>query len=722
MSTLYSSNFDADSTGALPAGWVATRGTWAVTANGAVTGNALANSSRVAGDFAVYTGAPAQAYQKLTVSQKMADQPVQNKDNNFGIALRTSSTGAGGYLWLLKSSTTTGNIDLLFYRINAANSYTQLSQLVAPITGVALGDVLVSECTSSGSVHEIRVWKSTGSRPTAATHTFTDATTASGYVGFYYSKGGSTTSTNVAAIDDMLYEDASAGGSVAALVSGIAASVSCGAVDAAATASGVASLVGVATAVQVGLVGAQGDVIAVATGAATAISVGAISASATAGAVSVSDPSVYWSPYNWVSDGAGAMQANNVKAGSATAWSCMRGAYLKFKATVGASGSISLAIDTSQLATVTAAGCPQLMWTVNGGPAQSRTLVAGDSAVSIASGLAAGTYEVFIGFRGVYITQDGGVGSTYNTPKNRVHITGIVLSAGGSLSAPTIKPKRAAIYGDSITEGDLSAGGPRSAASQDAFLTYGWMMGQALDAEVGIIAFYGQLFSHFAASWANHASGVSRLIGGQLSPAPDFVTIAYGENDGNPGPAAAAVTSALAAVAAAAPASKIALFVPFSGKARTNLSAATLPPNAVRIDLARYEMQPGNTVWSYDGQHPNARGHANLGALAAAAVAAAVPALAARTVSVTLTADGATPAGNLSGLRWAFFGSALAHALGQPAAQGASGVTDAAGLFSVAVNTALAPGAAGWLIVTNSDGTTSQSPGHKAFSGPVAVS
>lgn len=332
----------------------------------------------------------------------------------------------------------------------------------------------------------------------------------------------------------------------------------------------------------------------------------------------VTNTNIFFSPYNWFSDGAGSMQSNNVKGSSTYAWSNNRGSYMRFKATVGASGSIKLNVDTTSLASVTnAAGCPNLAWSVGGGAEQTVLLASGNTQVTLATGLTAGTYEVFLAFRSVYITQDGDIAGCYTTPNNRVQVTGIELSTGGTLSAPTLKSKRMIVFGDSITEGDRSMALTRSAISQDAKRTYGWFLAEALDAEVGIIGWYGQQWSFFATSWNKQSNANSRLVGGLLLPAPDYIVINYGENDGNPGPATTAVNPVLTAIAAAAPTAKIVLNVPFSGKARTNLALATLPSGAILTDLARAEFAPGNLQWSFDGQHPNTEGHPNLASLLA---------------------------------------------------------------------------------------------------------
>lgn len=93
-----------------------------------------------------------------------------------------------------------------------------------------------------------------------------------------------------------------------------------------------------------------------------------------------------------------------------------------------------------------------------------------------------------------------------------------------------------------------------------------------------------------------------------------------------------------------------------------------------------------------------------------------------RSVSMVLTTDGTTPAANLSGLRWAWFDQATPDAMLAPTDKGTGESTDATGLLVIPLaNTAKLSGETGWLIVTNSDGTTTQSPGAKAFSGPVQV-
>lgn len=94
---------------------------------------------------------------------------------------------------------------------------------------------------------------------------------------------------------------------------------------------------------------------------------------------------------------------------------------------------------------------------------------------------------------------------------------------------------------------------------------------------------------------------------------------------------------------------------------------------------------------------------------------------AATSVTLTLTTDGSTAAASLTGLKWAFF-DAMPGSFAAPVAQGTTETTNGSGSLVLDITgSALAPGATGWLIVTDSDGTTTQDPAGKAFSGPVVV-
>lgn len=93
-----------------------------------------------------------------------------------------------------------------------------------------------------------------------------------------------------------------------------------------------------------------------------------------------------------------------------------------------------------------------------------------------------------------------------------------------------------------------------------------------------------------------------------------------------------------------------------------------------------------------------------------------------RTVTLSLTTDGTNPSANLTGLRWAFFDQALPNLLATPTATGTNGSTNSSGVITVNVTgTTLTAGATGYLIVSDTTGSVTQSPSCKAFSAPVLV-
>ncbi len=99
-----------------------------------------------------------------------------------------------------------------------------------------------------------------------------------------------------------------------------------------------------------------------------------------------------------------------------------------------------------------------------------------------------------------------------------------------------------------------------------------------------------------------------------------------------------------------------------------------------------------------------------------------VVALAARTATVQLVDTANNPRASLTGLKWAWFDEITPDLLNAPTDKGTGETTDGSGNLVVDLpNTLKSSGQVGWLVVSNSDGTTTQSPAHKAFAGPVAV-
>lgn len=147
----------------------------------------------------------------------------------------------------------------------------------------------------------------------------------------------------------------------------------------------------------------------------------------------------------------------------------------------------------------------------------------------------------------------------------------------------------------------------------------------------------------------------------------------------------------------------------------TILLGDTVSPRYFAASLSEYQS---------DQTHPTATGSQALATMWARAIDRALykrSGGAARTVTVTLTSDGATPRASLTGLRWAFWNEPKPDLMACPADSGTGETTDGSGVLVINVASTLQPGGVGWLVVTDSDGTTTQSPEHKAFSGPVAV-
>ncbi len=79
---------------------------------------------------------------------------------------------------------------------------------------------------------------------------------------------------------------------------------------------------------------------------------------------------------------------------------------------------------------------------------------------------------------------------------------------------------------------------------------------------------------------------------------------------------------------------------------------------------------------------------------------------------------------NLTGLRWAGWDQPTLNAQVAPTVKGTGASTNGSGVFSVTTlsGSALTAGQVGWIEITDSDGTTTQSPVGKVAAGPITVS
>ena len=360
----------------------------------------------------------------------------------------------------------------------------------------------------------------------------------------------------------------------------------------------------------------------------------------------VTDPNLFFSPYNWFSDGAGALQSNNVNASSTFARSNTPGAYLKCSISAVAEGYATLLLDTSALSGITAANCPMLAISLDG-QAFTTPLLAyatGTTRLSLSTNLSAGTHTLLIYFRSVNLSSSSAMGDRWNTPASCVKITGIELDGKGSATtAQTVRPKRLLAFGDSITEAADAVGSANANSDQDATQSYAQLLAIALDAEVGIVAFSGQgwsvggygnvpAFYNVAtpalSTYFQYASGQSRLASNEFAPIPDFITVLLGRNDAAQSATDAGVTAAvsawLAAIGADAPGAQIGLIIPPDGSKNAAITAAFAgQANVTLIDPSAAMAATLSTggLNTNDAMHPNVRGNAVLAGLILAQLA-----------------------------------------------------------------------------------------------------
>lgn len=167
---------------------------------------------------------------------------------------------------------------------------------------------------------------------------------------------------------------------------------------------------------------------------------------------------------------------------------------------------------------------------------------------------------------------------------------------------------------------------------------------------------------------------------------------------------------------------------------------SSIPLATDNVAVARYEVSlNGGTSWidrgtnrthTATGLTPGAlialrwRAVDDAGNVSTPALSAAVQLLAptVRSVSLTLTTDGTTPAANLTNLRWAWWDAAPPNLASAPVVSGTGASTNASGLFTATLTgTALAAGQTGTLLILSSNGIAG-SAANRAYCAPVVVS
>lgn len=428
--------------------------------------------------------------------------------------------------------------------------------------------------------------------------------------------------------------------------------------------------------------------------------------SVTPAAPAMDTTKILFSPYNW-----------NVLSGSAKTINA--GAYFKVKFS---GASCTLNFDLTSVSSPV----PKIAYRVDG--------ILGFTEVDIASSVVISmpsvTTDYPLHLLEVYVKSTSAATNRWGGSNNVVNLSGISLAIGGVLSKPTELPLRALYFGDSITEGNVSlnAGGDNTLQS-NAMQSWSLESAKILGAEIGNVGFGGQgWLAYGAGSVPDFGSTYDKLYSGvtrSLSIEPDFIVINHGTNDA--ADVTAAATAVLNSLLAATTSTAIIVMRPFNGARSSEIQAAIAassnPSRIKYIDTTGWFV----TANSADGLHPNGfESITNLSHRTADAIRSIVHPLrgrrSAKTITLSLVDSSGSPRASLSGLKWAFFDQATPNALTVAADQGAGETTDGSGNLVITVLTTLSAGQVGWLIVSDSDGTTTQSPAHKAFSGPVLVS
>ena len=249
----------------------------------------------------------------------------------------------------------------------------------------------------------------------------------------------------------------------------------------------------------------------------------------------------------------------------------------QLRASFTGSTSVALAVDASSTAT-RAGALPIVAWSVDGGAWRSAWAAApgggAQQQLLLASGLNASASHTVR----VVLDASGQSGDRWLfAPNNEfLCVAGLAVESGGAALAPALRPRRALVYGDSITEGVAAlrmvfgadtaptSSGWGCVAGGDAYVNsaiHSWAahVADALDAEVSMAAFAAQGYvtrnsygygnipplltpnDPAASAWQWVYNGSSRLPALTARP-PDFVLIAEGFNDQVVAPAAQVIT------------------------------------------------------------------------------------------------------------------------------------------------------------------------------------
>jgi len=324
--------------------------------------------------------------------------------------------------------------------------------------------------------------------------------------------------------------------------------------------------------------------------------------------IPVTDPNFLNSltPNNWVT-----------KADAVNSTVCGASFTVGFKSTQ----NVALQIDNVHLDGIVASRYPIIAWTVNGGPWQNHQLLAGETSVTLVSGVTNPVIDFYI--KGMSPFED-----RYNgdVPVNSVKIKGFIVDSGGGTFSVVLPKKIWLTIGDSIMSGDCAAfvagqGRPADdlwASSDDGRASYGYLLARHYGYREMRLAYGGYDWGGGLASVPALAtladqktSTVSRFNAGKLDPIPDVVLINLGENGA---PSLSNVTNALFKLRnRVKPATKIIVMIPVSGAAQSQVTQAFNGYQTASADTNAFLVNLGTLGFATaDGQHPTALGHRSI--------------------------------------------------------------------------------------------------------------
>ena len=254
--------------------------------------------------------------------------------------------------------------------------------------------------------------------------------------------------------------------------------------------------------------------------------------------VPFNDAHWFFSPYNWTPLGTTETVANEP------------GAYCSL--TFAGSSQAVLSLDTTGIPPAIGSATSTTMvvqGSIDNNPSPPHTLLTTDTQLTLATSLspsahtlrfwfvASNNYGSTADYKDRW-TQTVPVTGGYLVPPQSLRLTGLSLDSGATVAPPTVRPKRALFFGDSITEGlHVYSANP---AISDSARTFAIICVQQLNAEYGIVGNPGQGWVKtlngsgvpaFGQAFSQFYAGTPRFPLPNGVQAPDYVFLNMGTND-----------------------------------------------------------------------------------------------------------------------------------------------------------------------------------------------